>query len=147
MLGEIDLGARLPVFDIRVLPQKSSSYTKLTQNELALQFYQLGFFSEGQADQALACMSMMEFDGKDELMQRLAYNGSMQQELARYQQYALAMTQKYEPERAAELMASITGDDRLRPSAAPAPLTPPEDGRVGRARMRAGSAAQPGGGR
>ena len=147
MLGELDLGARLPVFDIRVLPQKSSSYTKLTQNELALQFYQLGFFSPGQADQALACMSMMEFDGKDELMQRLAYNGSMQQELARYQQYALAMTQKYEPERAAELMASITGDDRLRPSAAPAPLTPPEDGRVGRARMRAGSAAQPGGGR
>ena len=147
MLGELDLGARLPVFDIRVLPQKSSSYTKLTQNELALQFYQLGFFSPGQADQALACMSMMEFDGKDELMQRLAYNGSMQQEQARYQQYALAMTQKYEPERAAELMASITGDDRLRPSAAPAPLTPPEDGRVGRARMRAGSAAQPGGGR
>ena len=147
MLGEIDLGARLPVFDIRVLPQKSSSYTKLTQNELALQFYQLGFFSEGQADQALACMSMMEFDGKDELMQRLAYNGSMQQELARYQQYALALTQKYEPEHAAELMASITGDARLRPAAAAGPLPAPEDRRIGRVRARSGSMAQPGGGR
>ena len=147
MPGEIDLGARLPVFDIRVLPQKSSSYTKLTQNELALQFYQLGFFSEGQADQALACMSMMEFDGKDELMQRLAYNGSMQQELARYQQYALALTQKYEPEHAAELMASITGGGSPRRAAAARPLTAPEDSRIGRVRARAGNAAQPGGGR
>ncbi len=145
-LGELDLGARLPVFDIRVLPQKSSSYTKLTQNELALQFYQLGFFAPRQADQALACMSMMEFEGKDELMQRLAYNGSMQQELARYQQYALALTQKYEPERAAELMASITGDGELRRGGRQ-PRAGREEGRIERVRARAGSVTQPGGGR
>ncbi len=30
-------------------------------------------------------MSMMEFEGKDELMQRLAYNGTMQRQLAMYQ--------------------------------------------------------------
>ena len=147
MLGEIDLGARLPVFDIRVVPQKSSSYTKLTQNELALQFYQLGFFSPGQADQALSCMSMMEFDGKDELMQRLAYNGSMQQELARFQQYALALTQKYEPESAAALMASITGDEgRTMGKSAPARRAG-ENGRIERVRAKAGSVTQPGGGR
>ena len=147
MLGEIDLGARLPVFDIHVVPQKSSSYTKLTQNELALQFYQLGFFSPGQADQALACMSMMEFDGKDELMQRLAYNGSMQQELARFQQYALALTQKYEPESAAALMASITGDEgRTMGKSAPARRAG-ENGRIERVRAKAGSVTQPGGGR
>ena len=64
-IGDTDLGMRLPVFDIKVIPQKKNSYTRLSQNELALQFYQLGFFAEGQADQALACMSMMEFEGKD----------------------------------------------------------------------------------
>ena len=90
-----------------------NSYTRLTQNELALQFYQLGFFSQKQADQALACMSMMEFEGKDELMQQLAYNGTMQRELALYQQYALALTEKYEPMNAPALMASITGDRSL----------------------------------
>lgn len=70
--GGYELGMRLPVFDIKVIPQKSSSYTRLSQNELALQFYQLGFFAPAQADQALACMSMMEFEGRDELMQRIS---------------------------------------------------------------------------
>ena len=144
----VDLGLRRPVFDIRVLPQKSSAYTRMSQNELALQFYQLGFFTPERSDQALACMSMMEFEGKDELMQQLFYNGNMQKELALYQQYALALTQKYEPERAAGLMAGMTG------RAAPAPKKPElkrdsarEDRRMERARARAGAAGQPGGGR
>lgn len=34
----IDLGMRTPVFDIKVTAEKSSPYTKLSQNELALQF-------------------------------------------------------------------------------------------------------------
>ena len=146
--GEIDLGLRQPVFDIRVLPAKSSAYTRLTQNELALQFYQLGFFAQEQSDQALACMSMMEFEGKDELMQRLAANGTMQRELALYQQYALTLTQKYEPERAEALMAGITG----RQSAAPrgqlhGKSAGREAERVERARVHAASVGQPGGGR
>ncbi|MBO5497247.1 MAG: hypothetical protein J5967_07565 [Oscillospiraceae bacterium] len=146
--GEIDLGLRQPVFDIRVVPAKSSAYSRLTQNELALQFYQLGFFSQEQSDQALACMSMMEFEGKDELMQRLAANGTMQRELALYQQYALALTQKYEPERAEALMAGITGG---RSAALPGKLKQTrggrEAGRIEKARIRASSAGQPGGGR
>ena len=121
---------------------------KMKQNELALQFYQLGFFAEGQADQALACMSMMEFEGKDELMQRLAYNGTMQRELAMYQQYALALTQKYEPDKAGALMESITGraagGKRAKKAAK---LKGKESSRMERARSTANSAALPGGGR
>ena len=143
----IELGLRLPVFDIKVIPQKSSSYTRLSQNELALQFYQLGFFSPNQADQALACMSMMEFEGKDELMQRICLNGTMQRKLSMFQQYALAMTEKYEPERAAELMGSITGDagivqrsrTKLKESGTG------ENSRVAQARRKAQSVSQPGG--
>ena len=143
----IELGMRLPVFDIKVIPQKSSSYTRLSQNELALQFYQMGFFSPNQADQALACMSMMEFEGKDELMQRICANGTMQRKLSMFQQYALAMTEKYEPERAAELMGSITGDagivqrsrTKLKESGTG------ENSRVAQARRKAQSVSQPGG--
>ena len=149
MIGDTDLGMRLPVFDIKVIPQKKNSYTRLSQNELALQFYQLGFFAEGQADQALACMSMMEFEGKDELMQRLAYNGTMQRQLAMYQQYALALTQKYEPDKAGALMESITG--RAAPGSKTAKkaakLKGKESGRMERARSSAYNAALPGGGR
>ena len=144
MLGGVELGMRQPVFDIRVIPQKGSAYTRLTQNELALQFYQLGFFSPQQSDQALACMSMMEFEGRDELMQRLAVNGTMQRQLALYQQYALAMTQKYEPENAPALMAGITGDASIaapqRKKAEASRLD-----RIERARVGAAGAALPGG--
>lgn len=149
MIGDTDLGMRLPVFDIKVIPQKKNSYARLSQNELALQFYQLGFFAEGQADQALACMSMMEFEGKDELMQRLAYKGTMQRQLAMYQQYALALTQKYEPDKAGALMESITG--RAAPGGKTAKkaakLKGKESGRMERARSSAYNAALPGGGR
>ena len=144
VLGGVELGLRQPVFDIRVIPQKGSAYTRLTQNELALQFYQLGFFAPQQSDQALACMSMMEFEGRDELMQRLAVNGTMQRQLALYQQYALAMTQKYEPENAPALMAGITGDASIaapqRKKAEASRLD-----RVERARVSAVGAALPGG--
>ena len=144
VLGGVELGLRQPVFDIRVIPQKGSAYTRLTQNELALQFYQLGFFVPQQSDQALACMSMMEFEGRDELMQRLAVNGTMQRQLALYQQYALAMTQKYEPENAPALMAGITGDASIaapqRKKAEASRLD-----RIERARVGAAGAALPGG--
>lgn len=145
--GEIELEMRLPVFDIKVVPQKRSSYTRLSQNELALQFYQLGFFSPGQADQALACMSIMEFEGKDQLMQQISYNGTMQKKLSVFQQYALAMTQKYEPERAGELMSSITGDAgiALRSRTKTKKTSSGEDSRVTQARRKARSASQPGG--
>jgi len=146
----MELGLRRPVFDIRVIPQKNSAYTRMSQNELALQFYQLGFFSAERSDQALACMSMMEFEGKDELMQQLFYNGNIQKELALYQQYALAMTQKYEPERAAALMAGITGRaaaKKAAPKAAAQKRSGGEGAHMERARARAAGASQPGGAR
>ena len=143
----MDLGLRRPVFDIRVIPQKSSAYTRMSQNELALQFYQLGFFTPERSDQALACMSMMEFEGKDELMQQLFYNGSMQKELALYQQYALALTQKYEPEQAAALMAGITGRKAQPEKGEVHARAGSEDRRMEKARARASGASQPGGGR
>ena len=64
----LDMGMRLPVFDIRIEAQRKNAYSRLSQNELAVQFFQLGFFDPARAGQALACMQMMDFDGKDELM-------------------------------------------------------------------------------
>ena len=50
---EQNLGYRMPVFDIRVSAQKRNAYTKVAQNELAIQFFQLGFFNPQMTDQAL----------------------------------------------------------------------------------------------
>lgn len=69
-----DMGYRLPQFDIEVSAQKASPYSKLSQNELALQFFAAGFFNPQLVDQALACMEMMDFDRKEFIMQRIMQN-------------------------------------------------------------------------
>lgn len=75
----VDLGMRLPVFDIRVEPQKRNAYTKLSQNEMAIQLYQLGVFNPQMADQAAGMLEMMDFDGKDKLLQKVRQNGLLLQ--------------------------------------------------------------------
>lgn len=84
-----DMGFRMPIFDIKVSAQKKNVYTKVTQNELALQFFKMGFFNPQMTDQALMCLEMMEFDGKDGVMQKVAQNGTMFQKLVQYMQMAL----------------------------------------------------------
>lgn len=94
----IDMGYRLPVFDIQVNAQKKNVYTKVSQNELALQFYQLGFFNPQRTDQTLMCLSMMDFDGKDEITQMVSRNGTMYDKLQQYMQLALAFAQVVRPD-------------------------------------------------
>ena len=77
----IDMGVRVPIFDINVVPQKASPYTKLSQNELALQLYGARFFDPMMANQALMCLEMMDFDGKDELIQKVQAQGGMLQQM------------------------------------------------------------------
>ena len=75
------MGLRLPVFDIKVSAQKKNVYTKVSQNELALQFFKLGLFDPRVTDQAILCLEMMDFDGKDALLQRLSQRLPMMQAL------------------------------------------------------------------
>ena len=69
--GPFGTSLRLPVFDIVCGAQKKSAYTTASQNELALQFFRLGFFEPTRAPQALRCLEMMDFDGREALMERL----------------------------------------------------------------------------
>lgn len=95
-----DMGYRLPVFDIRVEAQKESAYSQLSQNELALQFYGNGMFNPQYADQALAALDMMEFTGKQQVVQKVQKNGGMYQQMLLMQQQMLQM---------AETIDSLTG--------------------------------------
>ena len=73
----VDMGYRLPLFDVEITAQKASPYSKMSQNELALQFFGAGFFNPQMSDQSLACLEMMDFDRKQGIMQRIAQNGMM----------------------------------------------------------------------
>ena len=86
-----EIGYRKPEFDIKVYAQKRSVYTKVANNELAIQFFQMGFFNPQMAEQALMCMEMMDFDGKDELMQKVSRNSMIFQKFAFYLQQCLMM--------------------------------------------------------
>lgn len=103
----VDMGYRLPVFDVNVQAQKKNVYTKVSQNELALQFFQLGFFNPQMTDQTLMCLSMMDFDGKDEITQMVSKTGTMYQKLVQYMQLALAFAQTARPDMVQGLAADI----------------------------------------
>lgn len=89
----VDQGYRLPLFDVEVTAQKQSPYSKMAQNELALQLYGAGFFNPQMADQALACLDMMDFDRKHFVMQKIAQNGTMYQQMMMMQQQMLGLAQ------------------------------------------------------
>jgi hypothetical protein len=77
---------RIPVFDIRVKAQRSSAFSTLAQNELAKEFYGMGFFNPQLADQALVCMEMMTFEGKEAIVRKISENGTMFQQMQIMQQ-------------------------------------------------------------
>lgn len=121
----VDLGYRLPQFDIEVTAQKQSPYSKMSQNELALQFYSAGFFNPQMADQALACLDMMDFDRKDFVMSKITQNGGMYQQMLAMQQQMLMMAQIIDQDRgtnmAEQIAAGITGQPVASGATASAP--------------------------
>ena len=102
-----DMGYRLPVFDIKVSAQKKNVYTKVAQNELALQFFQLGFFNPQMTDQSLMCLEMMDFDDKDIIMQKISQMGTMYQKLTQYMQLALNLAQAVNPMLAEQIAQDV----------------------------------------
>lgn len=122
-----DVGYRLPLFDIQVTIEKASAYSRLAQNELALQFYGVGMFLPQNSDNALSCLEMMDFDRKDSVMQRIAQNGTLYQQLMAAQQTAIQMANMMDPtgRTAQGLMArfGMNGDPALTPGVAAMPET------------------------
>ncbi len=103
----VDLGHRLPLFDIEVTAQKQSPYSKMAQNELALQFFAAGFFNPQMADQALACIDMMDFDRKQFVMQKIAQNGGMYQQMLAMQQQMIMLAQMVDQSRGSNIAEQL----------------------------------------
>ena len=159
----LDEGYRLPAFDIDVRAQRENAYTKMSQNELALQFFNSGMFNPQMADQVAMCLDMMEFKGKEEVLQKVRQAGGMQEALMEVGQIALELANQYRPDLAEQLAAVLQGiaGDQGGPilqkgSVAPAKSAatqatdatkkaadPNENGIVRKARERAENATRP----
>lgn len=148
------MGMRVPLFDVKVSAQRASVYTKVTQNELALQFFQLGFCNPQMADQALMCLDMMDFDGKDAIMQKISQMGTMYDKLQQYMQLSLMLAQAAAPQYVQQIAMDMQATTGQAPQmgAAPVKLTesdslggikPEEHAFVEKARAQAQAASQP----
>ena len=103
-------GAALPVFDVKVSAQKRNAYSRLSQNELAMELYRMGIFDEGKEQEALSCLRMMEFDGRDELIGRITASMGLREkldELQKYKALALAFARRYRPDMAEGLGVAV----------------------------------------
>ena len=85
-------GLRLPVFDIEVQAQRETVFNKMANNELGVQFWGMGIFNPQLVDQSLMLLKMMDFRGKEELIDQLEQQGTIREVLAMVAQIALQAT-------------------------------------------------------
>ena len=159
--GEV-VGLRRVEFDIQVAPQKATVYSKMAQNELAIQLYGLGVFDPQNGDRALALLDAMDFDHKEQIIEKVRRNADLQARLAQLGQMALGLCMKYNDPMAMDAIMQIarggvqSGGDIPPPQAVPLPqelggiendvlggAKPEEHGRVSNARAQAQQAAMP----
>ena len=98
------LSMRRPVFDVVIKPQKRSPYSKMAQNELAKELYQMGFFNPQLAEQSLTALDLMDFDGEEKVKDKVQQGQTMLNQMAQMQMQMQQM---------AALLYQRTGIDAL----------------------------------
>ena len=147
------MGLRKPVFDIKISAQRKNVFSTVSQNELALQLFRLGLFNPQLADQAVLCLQMMEFEGREELLQKVARNAGLQGKLQQYMTLALGMARHTDPALAETIAGELTalrgGSRKVLPAGellqadALTGRVRKEPARVTKARQQAAKASQP----
>lgn len=106
-LAGVDTGWRTPEFDIEVVPQSESRYTKAEYNQLAMSLYSAGFFTPEAAPQALMALSMMDFKGKDKVEQQIRTNGDLAMQVKALQQQIVQMAAIIDAQNGSDLSAQF----------------------------------------
>ena len=97
---------------------------KMAQNELALQFYSAGFFAPENADAAMACLDMMDFDRKDFVMQKVQVNGLLFQRLMMAQEMAMKMAMMLDQATGSQLAPAVMQQLGIQGGTAPGSALP-----------------------
>ena len=102
----------------------------MAQNEMALSFYSAGFFAPQNADAALACLDMMDFDRKNFVEQKIRQNGGVFQMLVQTQQLAIQLAQQLDTEHGTALAQQMAQQFQAMTMSGGAPsgaqMPPPE---------------------
>lgn len=121
------ISERVPVFDIKVVAQKSDPFSSAVQNERAQSLYQMGFFNPQMADQALMTLDMMEFEGIDRVKSKISEQGTMVQKMQQLGQLALAMAAQLDadsgtPQYAPQVQMMLQQQGMMQPVQGGAPV-------------------------
>lgn len=98
------MGGRKPVYDITIGAEKASPYSKIANNEFAKELYQMGAFNPTLADQVLPAIKLMDFDGKEDVIQTISKNQQLYLQNQQLTQLAGGM---------AQMIAENTGNTQL----------------------------------
>lgn len=113
---------RRPIFDIKITAQKRSAISREVENQRASELYQMGFFDPNRAQEAMIALDMMEFEGKDKVMEKVMQGQTLMNVL---QQMSMQMQQM------AALLQTATG-------AGAGPVSPPSGGGTGERQPKPG---------
>lgn len=83
---------RKPIYDIKISAQKRSAISREVENQRATELYGAGFFNPERAQEAMIALDMMEFEGKDKVLEKVMQGQTLmnmlQQMSAQMQQMA-----------------------------------------------------------
>ena len=114
----VNVSYRVPEFDLEIGAERESPYRTAEANQLALQLFQMGFFRDDLADQALRCLELMEFKNKDQLARIISGGQTQAREIAALRQQLLQLAQVVDAAKGTRLAESLTVEQGMA-SAAP----------------------------
>ena len=106
---------RKPVFDIIIKPQKRSPYSKMAQNELAKELYQLGFFNPQLAEQSMTALELMDFDGEEKVKDKVQQGQTLMNQLMAVQQQLTELATLVAAERGIRPQGDMSASGQSKP--------------------------------
>ena len=142
----VSVSYRVPEFDLEIGAERENPYRTAEHNQLALQLFQLGFFREDLADQALRCLELMEFKNKDQLVRLIAGGRTQAAEIAALRQQVLQLAQVVDEAKGTRLAPALAAEYAGNGAAPAAAGTAPRQksaGAMERSRKQSREAVQP----
>ena len=106
----VNVSYRVPEFDLEIGAEQESPYRTAEHNQLALQLFQMGFFRDDLADQALRCLELMEFKNKDQLARVISSGKTQASEIAALRQQLLQLAQIVDKAKGTHLAESLAAE-------------------------------------
>lgn len=121
---------REPVFDLKIKAQKRSPFSRMEQNELAKELYNMGFFNPDRAQESLIALGLMDFEGIEDIRQQVSEGQTLMNMLQQMSQQMERMSQLLDAVAGGALGAAPAGPEGPAPSPEGGPSTPVTDGRM-----------------